>query len=249
VGTNAKAMADGAIAVGFNSSATGVDAIAIGRNSSATGSIAVGVNALASNGGTAIGDNTVATGSNSVALGSGASATHANAAAIGSGATTTRANQVVIGTTSNTYTMPGIQSAASAAAQSGPVQFVTADQQGNLATTNLSQQTINNLINGATNLTNLQNQVAGIQNQVNSLQNDVQKSFEGTAIAIAMSGGWLPDNKIFAIATNLANFQGQNAMSLNAYYRISPNIVVNGGVGAGFQHNGVGSRVGALFAW
>jgi autotransporter adhesin len=96
---------------------------------------------------------------------------------------------------------------------------------------------------------NLQNQVAGIQTQVNILQSDMQKSFEGTAIAIAMSGGWLPDNKVFAIATNLGNFQGQNAMSLNAYYRINPNIVMNVGVGAGFQHNGVGSRVGALFAW
>src|SRR5262245_25137774 len=132
--------------------------------------------------------------------------------------------------------MPGIQSGPSAAAQSGAVQFAAADQQGNLATTNLSQQTIDNLINGATNLSNLQNQVAGIQNQVNILKGGVQKSFEGTAIAIAMGGGWLPDNKIFAIATNLGNFQGQNAMRLNAYYRVSPNIVVNGGVGAGFQH-------------
>jgi trimeric autotransporter adhesin len=145
--------------------------------------------------------------------------------------------------------MPGIQSAASAAAQSGAVQFVTADQQGNLATTNLSQQTFNNVVNLATNLTNVQNQLANIQGQVNILQSDMQKSFEGTAIAIAMSGGWLPDNKTFAVATNLGNFQGQNAMSVNAYYRVHPNVVMNAGVGAGFQHNGVGSRVGALFAW
>ena len=196
-----------------------------------------------------MGDNTVATGSNSLALGSGASATHANAAAIGQWGNDNTRQSSGYRHPSNTYTMPGIQSAASAAAQSGNVQFVTADQQGNLATTNLSQQTINNIINGATNLTNLQNQVAGIQNQVNVLQEGVQKSYEGTAIAIAMAGGWLPDNKIFALATNLGNFQGQNAMSLNAYYRVSPNIVVNGGVGAGFQHNGVGSRVGVLFAW
>src|SRR4029077_4643839 len=101
------------------------------------------------------------------------------------------------------------------------------------------QQTFNNVVNLATNLTNLQNQVTGIQNQVNILQGDMQKSFEGTAIAIAMSGGWLPDNRIFAIATNLGNFQGQNAMSVNAYYRVHPNIVMNAGVGAGFQHNGV----------
>jgi hypothetical protein len=47
---------------------------------------------------------------------------------------TTRANQVVVGTATNTYTLAGVTSAASLAAQSGPVSFVTSDGAGNLAT-------------------------------------------------------------------------------------------------------------------
>src|SRR5262249_42098903 len=78
------------------------------------------------------GDNTVATGSLSSALGPSASATFANSTAIGNGAATTRINQVAIGTGSNTYTLAGINSAASLAAQSGTLKVVTTDAAGNL---------------------------------------------------------------------------------------------------------------------
>jgi hypothetical protein len=102
---------------------------------------------------------------------------------------------------------------------------------------------------GASAMSVIQNQIANLENQMAGLQNDVRKSFEGTAIAIALSGGWLPDNRTFAIATNYGNFRGQGALSVQGFYRVHPNIVVNGGVAAGFAHNGVGSRPGALFAW
>ena len=46
--------------------------------------------------------------------------------AFGNGATTTRDNQQMLGTASNTYTAPGITSAASRAAQTGTTQIVTA---------------------------------------------------------------------------------------------------------------------------
>ena len=137
-GSGALASQTNAMAIGTNAQATGTNAIAIGNGAVATGSVAVGNGALASNGGAAFGDNAVATGTNSTAVGPGATATHANAAAFGNGATTTRANQHVYGTASNTYTMPGITSAASRAAQSGPTQVVTSDAAGNLATTTLS---------------------------------------------------------------------------------------------------------------
>ena len=76
----------------------------------------------------------VATGVNATAIGPTANATFANSTAVGTGATTTRANQVVLDTAGNTYTMPGIASAASLGAQSGPTAFVTTDANGNLAT-------------------------------------------------------------------------------------------------------------------
>ena len=41
---------------------------------------------------------------------------------------------MAFGTAANSYTMPGITSLASRAAQSGPVEIVTSDANGNLAT-------------------------------------------------------------------------------------------------------------------
>ena len=75
---------------------------------------------------------------NAVALGTTSSAAFANSTAIGAGAVTTQANQVAIGTAASTYTLPGITSAASLAAQVGPTSVVTTDAAGNLAATPLS---------------------------------------------------------------------------------------------------------------
>ena len=76
--------------------------------------------------------------SNAVALGTSSSAAFANSTAIGAGAVTTQANQVAIGTAASTYTLPGITSAASLAAQVGPTSVVTTDAAGNLAATPFS---------------------------------------------------------------------------------------------------------------
>src|SRR6201998_4673755 len=94
----------------------------------------MGAVSSAGSGGSAYGDGTVATGVNSAAIGTNASASFANSAAIGTGAATSRANQQSFGTALNTYTMAGITSAASTAAQTGPTQIVTSDAGGNLAT-------------------------------------------------------------------------------------------------------------------
>lgn len=72
------------------------------------------------------------------------------------------------------------------------------------------------------------------------------QAFEGTAIAIAMSGSALPDNKRFAITTNWGNFRGTKAASLVAQMRLSDNVVANAGFATGFQYGGLGSRAGVL---
>ncbi len=173
--------------------------------------------ASAASGGAAFGDNSVATGSLATALGPGAQATFANSTALGAGAVATRANQMMLGTTTATYTMPGITSAASLSAQSGPVKFVTSDAAGNLAVSDISASNITNITNNITNLqanvanitnniTNLQANVATLQANVATLQTNVARAFEGTAIAIALGGGFLPDNKTFAISTNWGTF-------------------------------------------
>jgi hypothetical protein len=202
--------------------------------------------ASAANGGAAFGDGAVATGTNSTALGPNSQALAANSVAIGNGASTSVANQVSIGTASNTYRMSGIASAASLAAQTGPISFVTTDAAGHLATASYSAPDISGL---QTNVSTLQGNVAVLQGDVTSLQTQMRQAFEGTAVAIAMGGSALPSDKKFAISTNWGTFRGQNAMSLGAQMRLSDYVVLNGGVAAGFAQGGVGGRAGLTVAW
>ena len=55
------------------------------------------------------------------------------------GATTTRADQVMLGTASDTYTMAGITSGASKAAQGAPTHLVTSNASGDLAAYSYSE--------------------------------------------------------------------------------------------------------------
>jgi hypothetical protein len=105
-----------------------VTAIAIGNGASAfsVNSVALGTNARAGSDGGG--------GSNATAIGANASAPFSNSAAFGANATATAANQQVFGTATNTYTMPGITSAASRNRQIGLLQLPTSDSFGNLAT-------------------------------------------------------------------------------------------------------------------
>jgi YadA-like membrane anchor domain len=115
--------------------------------------------------------------------------------------------------------------------------FVTTDANGNLAATSFSPQSINQL---SANVSSALQQ---------NLQQGLNQAYEGTAVAIAMSGSALPDNKRFAITTNWGNFRGTNAMSFIAQARISDNLVANAGFASGFQYGGVGTRAGVTFAW
>jgi hypothetical protein len=82
-----------------------------------------------------------------------------------------------------------------------------------------------------------------------NLQHGLNQAYEGTAVAIAMSGSALPDNKRFAITSNWGNFRSTNAMSLIAQARVSDNIVASAAFAGGFQYGGVGTRAGLTFAW
>jgi len=132
-----------------------------------------------------------------------------------------------------TKSFAGIGSAASLAAQTGPVRAVTTDANGNLATAAFASQ----------------QDLTGLQSNVTTLQGQMRQAFEGTAIAIAMGGGALPDNKKFAVSTNWGTFRGENAFSVTGQMRLSQNVVFNGGVAAGFQQGGVGGRAGVTYAW
>ncbi len=207
-----------------NNTATGVFANASGDSSSNT---AIGNSANASGAGsfnTAVGNGSTATGLNSSAFGNGASATFANSAAFGNGATATRANQQVFGTATNTYTTPGIASAASLAAQTGPTSLVTSDAAGNLATGSAASLGL------ATTA-----QVSAINSQLNSLSSridDVNKEARrGIAATAAMAYAPTP------------SAPGRTTFAINgSVYQDT------GGVGVAFQHRFAGTSIPLYFS-
>ncbi len=115
-------------------------------NSTGQPALAKGFNAIA------IGEGARAEGAESAAFGTRAKALFNNSFAFGAGAQTRRDNHFIFGTGGTTYTMPGLSSPRSTKAQSGPLELVTVDQNGNLAgdggftvrflSTNISENTL-----------------------------------------------------------------------------------------------------------
>ena len=137
---------------------------------------------------------------------------------------------MMFGTATSTYTAPGITSAASRAAQSGPVEVVTSDAQGNLATDG-----------------------GAIMSQINQAFRRIDENTQGIAIALAMGGIYVPESKSFSIAAGYGTFDGANAFATQMAVRLDPNTIVTGGVGFGIEHNDapskVGGRVGVQVSW
>jgi hypothetical protein len=169
------------MATGPQSTATGAQANASGQNSTAAGFRAQ------------------ASGSTSTAIGFNASATASNSAAFGAGASATRANQISVGTGSNTYTTAGITSGASLAAQSGPLQVVTSDAGGNLATDG-----------GA-----IFGSLGQLQNSINQLQQEDKRLRAGIAMAAAIPHSVVPYGKTVAFDIDWANYAGSNAIGFD----------------------------------
>jgi hypothetical protein len=107
---------------------------------------------------------------------------------------------------------------------------VTSDARGNLATTDT-----NGLVAGTS--------------VVQGLQHHVAQSDEGVAMALAMGGSVLPDDKLFALTTNWGTFQGRNAIGIAGMVRLTENSYLNTGVGAGLGLGTVGGRGGVTFTW
>ena len=151
VGQGSLASGEDATALGAGSVATGDDSVALGVAADATGELSTAVGPFATASGLrsfaggvfstadgirslALGHLSEAAGTESIAIGSTAEAAEDNSIAIGRAVTATRENQVALGNTFNTYTFAGIASAAGLAAQTGAIEVVTTDANGNLST-------------------------------------------------------------------------------------------------------------------
>jgi autotransporter adhesin len=224
IGSFTSATQFGSTAIGTAAAATGNRSTALGNFSTASGDLAV-----------AIGDTVRATGTNATAIGSNSSATFANSTAIGNGATATAANQMSLGTVSNTYRMSGITSAASLAAQTGPVSFVTTDASGHLAATNLT----------IPDISGLQSQVASLQSQVSSNQREARS---GTALALAATGLQYDQRPGKAsVAGAVANYKGQSGLAIGFGYAVSERWRVNAAFTSAPQVSDFGVVAGASF--
>ena len=250
IGYGARATADPTTAVGYKAVATGNEASSFGGFASATAdnATALGRSANASGtGATAVGVNTTAQGTDSVAVGRAAQATQDNAVAIGAGTATTRANQVAVGTSRQTYTLAGLPSAQSTAAQSGPTNFVTTDAAGNLATSSYGPASLDAL---SSRIGTIEGNVAGLQAATMRLQRDMRTAFQGTAIALSLAGAVLPEGKTYAVSANFGAFHGESAFGATGTARISDNLFASAGIGiATSGRSNVGARGGVTMAW
>jgi hypothetical protein len=229
------ASAAGSSVFGSGNTVNATNAIVMGNTSTVTGA-----------NGIAIGNNVSVTGANGVAIGTGSSANFSNSAAFGNGAVVTRANQQVFGTASNTYTMGGITSSASKAAQSGPVQLVTSDAGGNLATSSLAGLGLASTADvGAIN-----SQLFAINAHLSDLDMRTSRAYTGVAMAFAMARvpTLLPNEK-FAATMNWGTFQGGNGLAINGAFRLNNNMQLAGGVAYGLDGNIAGGRVGLRVGW
>ena len=195
-----------------------------GARAGAANSTAIGVNSSvddSANNGTAIGTNSVV------------QAGHTNSTAIGFGAQSEFTNEVSLGAKngSQTYTTPGITSGLSKSRQTvGPLEVVTSDQAGHLAT------------NGG------------------SIFEALDELESGVALAISMENPDLIAGEQFGIAFNAGFYEGAQAVSVAAQGVMGYNIfsegdrvTFSGGIGVGLDNGRgdttVGGRVGGQITW
>ena len=202
--------------------------------------LALRLNTSPTDGAVAVGVNAGATASGSIAIGRSATANQPNSVAIGSNVSTTRTDQVVIGNTNNPYPRTGVASPASRAAQSGPTQFVTTDAAGNLGTSTY----------GPASIAALDNRVGSLETNVARLQRDMRGAYQGTAIALALTGAVLPADKNFAVSANFGAYHGETGFGASGVARVSDNVFVSGGIGVGTSGQAnVAGRGGVTVAW
>ena len=138
----------------------------------------------------------------------------------------------MFGTAANTYTMSGIASAESKAAQGTPTYLVTSNASGDLAAqtpADLGLLTTNDLTN---------------------INNEIRRNTEGVALAMAMAGvpTLLPSESI-ALTANWGTFEGEHGLAGAMAVRIDRNVQLNAGVGFGAGANTVGGRAGIWVGW
>lgn len=240
IGAFSVAQGQGATAMGMNAAARDANSVAIGASSFAAGpnDSAFGANArVEADNGLAVGANTlVASGAaGGVAIGSDSG---------GNAAVASLENQFVLGTANHTYRAPGIASDLSRSRQSGPLEVVTSDRNGNLATD--GGQIFGRLDNA--------------EFRIDRAEQDIDELQAGVALAIATEGPDLVANERFGMSLSYGNFEGASAIGGGVTGVVSRNflkpgarLALTGGLGVGLENGRgdtvVGGRVGGQWTW
>ena len=156
---------------------------------------------------------------------------HDNSTAIGAFARTTDDHQLMFGTSGETYAMPGITSLLSKSRQSGPLEVVTTDADGNLASDG------------------------------GSIFKSIEENTEGIAMAMALENPDLKGSENFGIAINGGFFEGSYAIAGAVMATLTDDLFSQLGAGSGgrlalagggaygVEHNNFGGRVGFQLTW
>lgn len=128
---------------------------------------------------------------------------------------------------------------------------------------NMNGGKITNLGNGtaatdAINLGQLNSAVGTLNTSIAALNSSLSARIDtvgeaaeaGTAVAIAMGGGFFLPNKKINISVNYGNYEGQSAIAGSLGFLVSENFALNAGVATSFKSvGGTGFRVGGTFGF
>jgi autotransporter adhesin len=146
--------------------------------------------------------------------------------------TTTRANQIAVGTSANTYTLAGLPSAASNAAQLGATSFVTTDQYGNLGTASFNPADI----------AALDGRVKGLESTVADNRAEARG---GTALALAAASLRYDDRPDkLSVAGGIGYFKGMTGLSAGIGYATSESFRLNAAISTVPRRGDVGLSAG-----
>jgi hypothetical protein len=151
----------------------------------------------------------------------------------------------MFGTGTNTYTTPGITSAASTAAQGAPTRIVTTNEAGDLAAQTFADLGLAPSID-----------VDSLQSRIDRQGRDINENAEGVAVSMATSDPDLFGGQVFAIKGNWGNFEGSNALGFALKGRVAEDmfgtgtqLTVSGGAGFGLNEGTIGGRISAQVGW
>ncbi|WP_377842831.1 hypothetical protein [Bosea sp. UC22_33] len=171
-----------------------------------------------------------ADGARATAIGTQAQASGEESVAIGAGAVAARPRQVAIGTAASTYSLPGLTSGASRAAQSGPTQVVTTDAAGNLAALPID-------------LAGLDQRIDGVAAYAREGRREAR---QGIAAAMAMTAAAMPSRPgKTSWSGNTATYKGEWAAGFAMAHRLDMAIPVAINAGISLTGNSFGgARMG-----